>query len=228
MRGAVSRSGSAGVRTAAAGVLLLAALVALPSAQAPAAASPAPEAKASRALNGTFLIQAGSYFRMKYPTGNRYFRNPDSSARDKTYTSLRGGTAGGLVTGTYQGQPRRGFDSRGNSLASSIIRPAKFAGINFGLGTFTADPQSRRSVPRPSFNLSGTTITGQTTAVTAAWNKQYFNQGAPKPGAGGTVRLGAYNPKNRRYVLTWSSRIKGGPFNGFTGIWRLIGTFRPR
>lgn len=228
MRAVARRGGTVGARAGAAGAVLLAALVAVPVAGGPAVAAPAPQAKASRALNGTFLIENGSYFRMKYPTGNRYFRNPDSSARDKTYTSLRGGSAGGLISGAYQGQPRRGFDSRGNSRASSIIRPVKFAGIKFGLGTFTADPQSRRSVPRPSFRLSGTTISGQTTAVTAAWNKQYFNQGAPKPGAGGTVRLGAYNPKNRRYVLTWSSRIRGGPFNGFTGIWRLIGTFRPR
>ncbi len=185
-------------------------------------------ASAARALNGTFLVQAGSYFRMRYPGGKRYFRNPDSSARDKSYTSLRGGRSGGLVTGTYQGQPRRGFDSRGNSRASLIVRPTNFAGIRFGLGTFPADPQSRRAVPRPRFRLSGTTIYGQTTALTAAWNKQYFNQGAPKPGTRRTIRIGAYNPRNRRYVLTWQSPIRGGAFNGFTGVWRLTGSFRSR
>lgn len=226
--GTALRRGRLAAPLAGAAGVVAAALVFTPAAGAGKSPDSKPFANASRALNGTFVIESGSYFRMKFPTGNRYFRNPDSTARDKTYTSLRGGTAGGLISGAYQGQPRSGFDSRGNSRAGSIIRPAKFAGIRFGLGTFTVDPQSRRRVPRPSFRLSGSTISGQVTAVTAAWNKQYFNQGAPKPGASGTVRLGAYNPRNRRYVMTWTSKIRGGAFNGFTGIWRLTGTFRPR
>ena len=28
------------------------------------------------------------------------------------------------------------------------------------------------------------------------------------------------------YALDWSSQIVGGPFNNFTGTWRLTGTFR--
>ena len=192
----------------------------------PAAA--APRATAASALNGTFRIQGGSYFRMRFPTGGAYFKNPDSRARDKTYTLLSAGTSGGLVTGVYQGQPRRAFDGRGNSRAGAIVRPQAFAGIRFGLATFPRDPQTRRGVPRPAFTLVGRRIYGQTTALTAAWNRLYFNQGAPKPGASRSIAIGAYNPATRRYVLSWSSRISGGPFNGFTGIWRLTGTFARR
>ncbi len=201
-------------------------LIALTATAAVAGVAAGPASAA--ALNGTLRIEPGSYFRMAFPSGRAYFKNPDSPARDKTYTSIRGGSAGGLVTGAYQGQPSPGFDRRGNSRAGSIIRPQKFAGVRFGLATFSRDPQSRRNTPRPTFSVSGRRIFGQTTALTATWNKLYFNQGSPKPGASRAIALGAYNPKNRRYVMTWTSRISGGPFNGFTGVWRLTGTFVPR
>ncbi len=32
---------------------------------------------------------------------------------------------------------------------------------------------------------------------------------------------------DNRFVLTWTSHIAGGPFNGFTGIWHLEGVFEP-
>jgi len=182
-------------------------------------------ATAAAVLKGTFRIQGGSYFRMRFPTGGGYFKNPDSRARDKTYTTLSAGSGGGLVSGAYQGQPRRAFDGHGNSHAGAIIRPQAFAGIRFGLATFPRDPVSRRPVPAPGFVLVGRRIYGQTTALTAAWNKLYFNQGVPKPGARGTVAIGSYDPRSHRYVLSWSSRISSGPFNGFTGVWRLAGTF---
>jgi hypothetical protein len=210
--------------------LLAASLVATAALVPPAAAAPAaaPGATAARTLNGTFRIGAGSYFRMRFPTGKGYFRNPDSSSRDKTVTLLRAGRSGGLASGTYQPPPRKAFDRRGNSRASSIIKPQAFAGVRFGLATLARDPQSRNGAPRPAFSLVGRRIFGQTTALTAAWNKVYFNQGAPKPGSSGAIAIGSYDPASRRYVLTWTSKIRGGPFNGFTGVWRLTGTFAPR
>jgi len=33
--------------------------------------------------------------------------------------------------------------------------------------------------------------------------------------------------KDNHFVLTWTSLIVGGPFNGFTGIWHLEGVFEP-
>lgn len=179
----------------------------------PGSATGAERAAAAGALRGTLTVERGSYFRMLYPGGRAYFRNPDSRARNKSVTLLSAGRNGGLRVGAYQGQPRRGFDSRGNSLAASIIRPASFAGIRFGLATF-----GNRG-PRPSFSVSGRRISGQNLALTAAWNRQYFSQGSSR------VR-GSYNPRNRRYSISWKSRIRGGPFNGFTGVWRLVGHVR--
>lgn len=179
----------------------------------PAAIGASPRASTAGALKGTLTVERGSYFRMLFPGGRAYFKNPDSKARNKTFTFLSAGSRGGLVLGSFQGQPRRGFDSRGNSRAGSIIRPTSFAGIRFGLATFA------NRGPRPSLSLSGTTIRGQNRSLTAAWNKQYFSQGSS------AVR-GSYNRRTHKYVISWRSRISGGPFNGFTGVWRLVGHVR--
>ncbi len=36
---------------------------------------------------------------------------------------------------------------------------------------------------------------------------------------------GAYDAETGAFVLEWSSQIVGGPFNDFTGVWPLEGTF---
>jgi hypothetical protein len=199
--------------------------------------SATPGAQSARALVGTFALApgkysrgraSGTYFRMVFPGGRSYFRNPDSSARDKSYTLLQPGRAGGLATGRYQGVPSPAFTATGDSRAALIIRPTRFANIKFGLATLAKDPQSKRSVPTPRINVSGRRLSGQIQAFTAAWNKLYFNQGSPKPGSSRPLVTGSYNPRTRAFTLTWRSLIKGGPFNGFTGLWHLRGKFRPR
>ena len=66
--------------------------------------------------------------------------------------------------------------------------------------------------------------------MTVAWNGQQFNQGAPKPDGsspGITVApKGTYDPATGKYVLEWASQIVGGPFDGYTGVWHLEGTFK--
>jgi hypothetical protein len=201
-------------------------------------------ANGPKALTGTFRLTAGSnlssgvtgsYFRMISPGGTiasgPYFSNPDSSATDKSYTFFTPGTAGGLVTGTYQPNPSPAFDAKGNALADSITTPETFAALKFSIATNATDPQSKQSVPKPSISVSNGKLTGQVEAVSAAWNDQYFNQGTPKPG-GGTPGLtapvsGTYDAATHAFVLTWSSQVVGGPFNGFTGYWHLQGTFTP-
>ena len=91
----------------------------------------------------------------------------------------------------------------------TILAPANFTGIKFGLVTVGT---------APSITASGGRLSGQLTGFTAQWNKLSFKQGA-------TV-TGTYNAQTHAYVLTWSSRISGGPFNGFTGIWHLQGTYQ--
>ena len=73
----------------------------------------ATNAASSKTLNGTFKLTKGSYsdgkphgtwFRMSNSGG--LFRNPDSSASNKTYTLGTPGTDGGLATGPLPVAPR--------------------------------------------------------------------------------------------------------------------------
>jgi hypothetical protein len=145
---------------------------------------------------------------MVEPNGS-FLSNPFSTDSTKTYTLIRSGSKGGLRTGIVQKAPSPAFDAKGDSLAAAIIKPANFTGIRFGLATTKA----------PKISVHGSHLTGQTTGLVAEWNKQVFKQG--------NKVTGTYNAKTRHYVLTWSALIKGGPFNGFTGDWRLQGTFSP-
>ncbi|MDP2710595.1 MAG: hypothetical protein Q8O56_05200 [Solirubrobacteraceae bacterium] len=199
-------------------------------------AGPAAPADAAR-MHGTFQIEpgrvtasgvSGSHFRLRFPGGRAFFRNSDSPARDKTYTLIRPGTAGGLVSDRYQRPAGRPFDRDGNSRAAAIIRPIPFAGIRFGLMTLAVDPQSRRRNSVPAIVRSGQRLRGHLAGVTAGWNGTYFNQGTPKPGASGLRAIGSYDPRTRRFVLRWSSRVQGGAFNNFVGFWTLTGRFVPR
>jgi len=174
----------------------------------------------------------GSYFRMLLPGAtDKYFRNPNSKAKDKTYTLFIPGTAGGLRLGSFQQPPTPAFASDGFALASSIVRPMKFAGIDFSISTAPTDAQSGTSDAAPTLSVVGSQLIGNLSAWTAEWNSIYFNQGAPKPGGEypGLTRpvVGTYDSRTRAYQIIWYSAIVGGPFNGFTGYWHLQGTLAP-
>jgi hypothetical protein len=175
------------------------------------AAAPA-AASSAKKLKGTFEIATGSYFRMAQPAaaGGGYFSNPYSTDTDKTYTLVSGGQNGGLETGKLQAAPTPGFDAHGNSLANLIITPTSFTGINFGLATVGT---------APTISVKNGKLSGQLSGFTAEWNNQTFPQGS-------STVTGTYNAKTHKYVLTWSSLISGGPFNGFTGDWHLQGKFK--
>jgi hypothetical protein len=170
----------------------------------------------------------GSYFRMVTPTGRvgsgPYVSNADSTCRDKTVTLLAPGTDGGLRLGRYQPQPSPAFGAGGNSASAAIVAPAGFFAVKFGVSTNPKDPQSGVSVPAPTASRTGSALTVDVQAWSVAWNHQEFNQGAPKPGSGGARATGTIDPASGAYTLEWSSKIKGGPFNGFTGMWHLTGT----
>jgi hypothetical protein len=222
------------IRRTTTGLLGLALLAAI--AIAVAVSPAAPQAASSATLNGTFRLQAGSlsggkargtYFRMLDPGGKTYQRNPDSRARDKSYTLVTPGRDGGLATGRYQSHPNPPFSSNGGARANLIIQPTGFAGIKFSVATLPKDPQSKRNTAAPSARVAGRKLTVNLPGFTAEWNKLYFNQGAPKPGASGGAR-GAYNASTKHFTLAWKSKISGGAFNNFTGYWHLEGTFSPR
>jgi hypothetical protein len=207
------------------------------------ASNPAGAAAGGRhALVGTFKLQpgacvgssvTGTYFQMIYPNGTvangKFFDNPDSTCANKAYTLAVPGVQGGLVTGKYQPSPTPAFNAQGGALADGIVQPQSFTAIDFSIATSKKDPQTGLTVPPPAISVNQGKLSGQVEAWSAAWNKLYFNQGSPKPNGshpGLTAPLsGTYNAKTHAFVITWTSQVVGGPFNGFTGLWHLTGTF---
>jgi len=185
------------------------------------------------AKKGKAAHYTGSYFRMILPGGvDKYFRNSNSKAKDKSYTLFTPGTERGLRLGSFQPPPTPAFASDGFALASSIVKPLPFAGIDFSISTAPTDAQSALTDTPPSLSVTGNRVTGNFNAWTAGWNSIYFNQGSPKPGSepfpGFTKPVtGTYDKKTKAYQLIWYSLIVGGPFNGFTGYWHLQGTLIP-
>ena len=201
----------------------------------------APAHGQSNALSGRFRIAAGacdgapsgSYFRMILPTGGvdgPFISNSDSRCGDKTYTALDPGMDGGLLVGTYQPEPSPGFDGSGNSLAVGITKPTRFFGVDFSTSTNEVDPQTKAPAPVPVVSVGADgSLSGDLSAFAASWNNQEFNQGAPKPD-GSTPGLtaapsGTLETQTGAFTLEWRSEIVGGPFDRFTGVWHLEGTF---
>jgi hypothetical protein len=204
-----------------------------------------PASAAAIPLVGTFTIVPGScsggvasgtYLRMVLSGGTNavgpYFSNSDSSCSDNTYTPLSPGSAGGLVTGSYQPQPTPAFDSSGNALADQITTPVPFEGVKFATATNPVDPQTGLHVPVPSIVDNGGTLSGNLQSFGVSWNNQEFNQGSPKPDGSSpnntTPVTGTFDAATSTYVLRWSSQVVGGPFNGFSAFWNLTGRFVPK
>lgn len=209
----------------------------------PLAGSAGAATAATGALVGTFATApgscgagtaTGSYFRMILPSGGPagpFLGNNNSSCSDKTYTLLTPGRAGGLVTGSYQPQPSPAFDSGGNALAGQITEPTEFYGVEFSTSTNPVDPQTGEPVGVPAVTVSGSTLSGDLRSFAASWNNQQFNQGAPKPDGSlpgdSSLSGGTFDAATGAFTLQWTSQIVGGPFNNFTGLWHLVGQFRP-
>jgi hypothetical protein len=199
-------------------------------------------ATSGRELVGLFAIRAGScagapsgsYFRMVQPGGNTsagpFVSNGDSPCRDDTYTPLSPGSDGGLATRGYQANPNPAFDGAGNGLAARITKPQGFFSVKFSTATNATDPQTNAKVSPPRIYADGSKLSGDVRSFAAAWNRQHFNQGSPKPDGsrpGNTSGpTGTFDAKTGSFTLQWASHIVGGPFNNFTGVWRFTGTFR--
>ncbi len=206
----------------------------------PQSAAAAARAASAHAMVGTFKLATatcsgsvkGSYFRMIQPGGSAtgpFVSNSDSPCSDRSYTPMSAGTDGGLKTGTYQPEPSPAF-AGGNGLANRITKPQKFFGADFASASNPTDPQTGTKVTEPTILVDDAGhLSGDLRAFAASWNGQHFNQGAPKPDGttpGLTTALtGTYNATTKAFVLDWTSRIVGGPFNSFTGKWHFEGTF---
>lgn len=205
-------------------------------------AAPAQAAAASQ-LTGTFELTPGScahgkvtgtYLQMILPSGSSsgpYMSNSDSRCSNQAYTTLSGGTDGGLVTGSYQPTPQPPFTSSGNARADRIPAPAQYEGTAFATATESVDPQTHTKVPVPTVTNRGGHLTADLRSFAVTWNNQNFNQGSPKPDGsypGNTSRAtGTYNASSGAFTLDWTSQVVGGPFDKFTGKWHLTGRFVP-
>ncbi|NNC79206.1 MAG: hypothetical protein HKN94_03545 [Acidimicrobiales bacterium] len=172
---------------------------------------------------------SGSTFRMAQIgatlESGPFIPNADSPCGDLTVTPLIPGTDGGLLTGSYQVPPDPAFDSQGSGLANGIAEPVTFFGLSFAMAT------TDEATP-PAITASDGVLTGDLSAVVAYYAGLTFNQGAPKPdgatpGLTFEAPIGTIDPDTGAYVLDWASQIVGGPFDNFTGIWHLEGTFVP-
>jgi len=180
-------------------------------------------------------VTAGSYFRMVQGGGTLdkgpFVPNGDSTCGDKTWNPVFPGSDGGLKTGEFQAFDDPPFDATGNATTEKIAKSVKFFAVAFAVGTNEKDPQSGASATAPKITVDGGKLTGDLRAFAAAWNKQHFNQGSPKPDGSKpgitSDPTGTYDAATRRYTLEWASQIVGGPFNNFTGVWHFEGTFEP-
>ncbi len=194
------------------------------------------------ALLGLFKLTAGSAPTGATPTGSYVemltanggpLGNPTSPSPDKNYTPFTPGTDGGLSTVAYQPAPSPAFKDKtsGGALADEIVQPVAFEGTDFSIDTQATDVQTGQPDPLPAIYNSNGKLSGEITAWDAQWNGQSFNQGTPKPDGTSpsptTPLSGTYDASTGAFVLTWRSRIVGGPFNGYSGYWHLSGTFVP-
>jgi hypothetical protein len=212
----------------AAGIIMTAGLSACGSTTPPAAQTTPPAG--AHNLVGTFTITAGtcpttatgtptgSYLTMKTKADKPFDNSSGGCTTNASYTVLKPGTDGGLVTGSFQ-------TSNG-----AIFSPATFFGEPFVGSTHPVDPQTKTRVAAPSLTENGGKITGNLAAFSVAYQGANFNQGAPKPN--GTLPgnsqavTGTINCQGD-YTIHWASTIVGGSFSGFTGAWTFSGTFKP-
>jgi len=147
---------------------------------------------------------SGTWFRMLQPDASvkngPFMNNANSTADGGLATLLAPGTAGGFRTGAYQPQPAPAFDAGGNSLASAITVPTEFFGVKFSISTNKIDPQTNTACAPPVVVLKNGTLTADLSSWAASWNKQNFNQGAPKP----VRNTGAKSPGEQQAAQAWS------------------------
>ncbi len=174
---------------------------------------------------------SGTWFRMLQPdatvANGPFMKNTNSAADGGLATLLSPGTAGGFRTGAYQSQPNPAFDSGGNSLASAITAPTEFFNVKFSISTNKIDPQTKTACAPPIVELKNGKLTADLSSWAASWNKQNFNQGAPKP-----IRsTGAKSPGQQQAQAAWnyvSQRWLGSAAKSTVTGSSATGTYHPR
>ena len=163
----------------------------------------------------------GTWFRMLQPNGTiangPYMINANSAADGGRATLLKPGTSGGLRTAGYQSQPKPGFDHKGNSLADSIVAPTKFFGVRFSISTNEVDLQTKTKVAPPTVVDNNGKLTADLSSWAASWNRQNFNQGAPKPVSGTQAEAPGQQQAERAFDWVAHKYLGGAPKPTVTG-----------
>ncbi|MFT4042718.1 MAG: hypothetical protein QM673_06095 [Gordonia sp. (in: high G+C Gram-positive bacteria)] len=173
----------------------------------------------------------GTYFRMIQPGGNPtdgpFMVNANSPADGGKATLLTPGVSGGLRTGGYQSQPRPAFDADGGSLATAITKPTKFFAVAFSISTNPVDPQTHTPVAPPTIVLSNGALTADLSSWAASWNRQDFNQGAPKPVSSTAAKAPGAQQAQRAWDWVSGRWLDSVPKATVTGA-AAHGTFDPK
>lgn len=122
-------------------------------------------------------------------------------------------------TWTNSGNPSANLVGGYNNLGTLFQFNGSGGAVMGFTGNGTTAPDGGTPVtggPVPTFDATGSTITGNLSAWTVFWNGTNFNQGASPVSGTWNATTGAYN-------MSWSSTIHGGPFSGQTGDWSFHG-----
>jgi hypothetical protein len=126
------------------------------------------------------------------------------------------------------------------SIATNPVDPQTKTGVapptvTLNDGKLTADLSSwgvtwnnqyfNQGAPKP-VSSTGAKAPGQAKAEKVwDWVAGKYLDAAPAATVTGSSATGTYDAKTKHFVLQWTSLIQGGPFNRFTGLWHLEGTF---
>jgi hypothetical protein len=172
----------------------------------------------------------GTWFRMLQPGGDAehgpYMVNGNSPADGGEATLLTPGTSGGLRSGGYQSEPEPGFDGKGNAVADAITQPATWFNVAFSISTNQTDPQTKTDVPPPTILLKDGKLTADLSSWAASWNRQEFNQGAPKPVLSTDAKAPGQEQAERAWDWVAGKYLEAAPKSTSTGD-GATGTYDP-
>jgi hypothetical protein len=136
--------------------------------------------------------------------------------------SSPGPQAGSVPGNTNHSRPRR-------SMPEETLSPAqlRFFGVKFSISTNKIDPQTKTACAPPIVELKDGKLTADLSSWAASWNKQNFNQGAPKP----VLNTGAKSPGQQQAQQAWnfvSKRFLGSASKATVSGTSATGTFNPR
>lgn len=85
--------------------------------------------------------------------------------------------------------------------------------------------QFNQGAPKPVSGADAKALGQEQAEKVFDWVSKKYLAGAPKASVTGNGATGTYDAKTGAFTLEWTSLIVGGPFNSFTGLWHLEGTF---